>query len=37
MIHLLRPKGPHLVYKELGGEALDHLLIIPLRLGGELI
>ena len=32
MIHLLRPKSPHL-YKELGGEALDHLLIIPPRFG----
>ena len=36
MIHLLRLKSPHL-YKELGGEALNHLLIIPPRLGGELI
>ena len=29
-------KGPHLE-KELGGEALDHLVIIHPRLGGELI
>ena len=36
MIHLFRPKGPHLE-KELGGEALHHLVIIPPRLGGELI
>ena len=36
MIHLFRPKGPHLE-KELGDEALDHLVIIPPRLGGELI
>ena len=36
MLHLLRPKGPYL-YKELGGEALDHLLIIPPRSRKKLI